>query len=276
MPDIADTIIQVSDHFFGEALREVKSRLASITLHGSHRRFLVSRMGSTGSTWLAKLFNSHPDVFCYHEGVIAKIFPASSYGMEERLSLIKLLAEDSMHGAYAAAGDVGSAGLGYAVATPKGTFSTGLLLRHPARVLNTRLKVFPADRSFTQINEKRLKCVECIWNIDTSGLTEIDRIFLQDACVFAQQIQWLNAVNVVAQIERMNDVEYCRRVARVLTGQDYEDSVLERLMSNRVNSRTHSDGSVRETLDGFTPSQRAWYELMLGDLLPRFGYSLHE
>src|SRR5207244_10635362 len=73
---------------------ELRSRLGSLELNGSHRRFLVNRMGGTGSSWLVKLLNPHPEVFCYHEGVIIRTFPASSYGSEDIISFIRWLALD--------------------------------------------------------------------------------------------------------------------------------------------------------------------------------------
>src|SRR5262245_23316782 len=104
MADVGSRITEVCEHVFGDALREVESRLADLKLCGAHRRFAVARMGSTGSTWLAKLLNSHPDVFGYHEGIITRIAPATSYGSDEVLAFIKVLACDAMHGAYRAAG----------------------------------------------------------------------------------------------------------------------------------------------------------------------------
>ncbi len=57
----------------------LRASLSKLDIRGEHHRFLVNRMGSSGSTWLVKLLNSHPDVFCYHEGVLAQIYPHKSY-----------------------------------------------------------------------------------------------------------------------------------------------------------------------------------------------------
>ena len=138
-------------------VEDLRSRLASLEFNGPHRRFLVNRMGGTGSSWLVKLLNAHPDVFCYHEGVIIRIYPASSYGTEDIISFIRWLAYDDMKGAYEAVGDVGSVWLDHVSSVPKELFTTAMLLRHPARVLNTRLSVFPTDKSFTEISLERLK-----------------------------------------------------------------------------------------------------------------------
>src|SRR2546430_6937875 len=62
----------------------LRAGLSKLDIRGEHHRFLVNRMGSSGSTWLVKLLNSHPDVFCYHEGVLAQIYPQKSYTSEHR------------------------------------------------------------------------------------------------------------------------------------------------------------------------------------------------
>ncbi|PYX07256.1 MAG: hypothetical protein DMG85_11920, partial [Acidobacteria bacterium] len=91
----------------------LRASLSKLDIRGEHHRFLVNRMGSSGSTWLVKLLNSHPDVFCYHEGVLAQIYPLKSYTSEHVVNFIRWLAWDDMHGAYKAIGDVGSSWLGH-------------------------------------------------------------------------------------------------------------------------------------------------------------------
>jgi len=82
----------------------LRASLSKLDIRGEHHRFLVNRMGSSGSTWLVKLLNSHPDVFCYHEGVLAQIYPLKSYTSEHVVNFIRWLAWDDMHGAYKAIG----------------------------------------------------------------------------------------------------------------------------------------------------------------------------
>ncbi len=36
----------------------LRARLSKLDIRGEHHRFLVNRMGSSGSTWLVKLLNS--------------------------------------------------------------------------------------------------------------------------------------------------------------------------------------------------------------------------
>ncbi|PYX15489.1 MAG: hypothetical protein DMG84_11255 [Acidobacteria bacterium] len=77
----------------------LRASLSKLDIRGEHHRFLVNRMGSSGSTWLVKLLNSHPDVFCYHEGVLAQIYPLKSYTSEHVVNFIRWLAWDDMHAA---------------------------------------------------------------------------------------------------------------------------------------------------------------------------------
>jgi hypothetical protein len=272
----ARTLIDTCEALTGHISLDIASKLSELEVSGSHRRFLVQRLGSTGSTWVAKLLNSHPDVFCYHEGVIAKIFPSRSYGNAEILTFIDLIAEDRMHDAYAAVGDVGSTWLQHVTAIPTSKFSTGLLLRHPARLLNTRLNVFPSDQSFTSVSEPAQKCIELIWGIKPSDFSQIDQIFLQDAFFFAGQIRALGRVDVVIHIERMNRPDYCHRVLQSLTGQSYERSTITSLINRPINRRTGRGRSITDILDGFSPKQRSWYEQILGDLIGYLGYSLED
>ena len=274
MADISNLIAEVCEDVSGEISRDIQARLCDLKLSGSHRRFLVSRMGSTGSTWLAKLLNGHPDVFCYHEGVIAKVYPARKYGNDEILAFINLLSTDLMHGAYLATGDVGSTWINHLTALPKNSFFRALLMRHPAKILSTRLKVFPQDRSFTEISERFTQCIQRIWGIDPRKYDEIDRIFLQDAFIFAGQVRWLSQVDLVIQIEKMNDPEYCGRAVHALTGLDYERCLVRAFLDNPINVRTGGHQSIKQTLLSFTAQQRKWYEHMLGDVISRFGYSL--
>ena len=258
-------------------VEDLRSRLASLEFNGPHRRFLVNRMGGTGSSWLVKLLNAHPDVFCYHEGVIIRIYPASSYGTEDIISFIRWLAYDDMKGAYEAVGDVGSVWLDHVSSVPKELFTTAMLLRHPARVLNTRLSVFPTDKSFTEISLERLKRIEQTWGINALERNEMDQIFLQDLYILKKQIDAASSVDIVMQLERMtSDVDYCRDVLTKLTGRFYDHALIEPMLETRVNRRTQSGVSIRNVLDRFTEQQRSWYHLILQDSVSKVGYQLDD
>ena len=248
----------------------LRASLSKLDIRGEHHRFLVNRMGSSGSTWLVKLLNSHPDVFCYHEGVLAQIYPLKSYTSEHVVNFIRWLAWDDMHGAYKAIGDVGSSWLGHIQEVPRNLFTTGMLLRHPARMLNTRLKVFEKDKSFTEIDPSTLRQAEERWGIRARD--EMDQVFLQDLFHIVAQIRAIDTVDVVIHLERMNDVEYCCNILQQLTGIHHEPSVVDLFIHNPVNRRTNTP-SVQAVLQQFSSDQRAWYKVMLDDL-PRCGYAL--
>ena len=249
----------------------LRAGLSKLDIRGEHHRFLVNRMGSSGSTWLVKLLNSHPDVFCYHEGVLAQIYPQKSYTSEHVVNFIRSLAWDDMHGAYKAIGDVGSSWLGHIHAVPRNLFTTGILLRHPARMLNTRLKVFEKDKSFTKIDPSTLRQTEERWGI--KACNEMDQIFVQDLFHIVVQIRAVDTVDVVIQLERMNDVEYCCNILQQLTGIHHEPSVVDLFIHNPVNRRTNTV-SLQAVLQEFSSEQRAWYNAMLKEDLPRCGYAL--
>src|SRR5882672_9899505 len=271
MTGICDRIKSEEKSAPADNVDALRASLSKLDIRGEHHRFLVNRMGSSGSTWLVKLLNSHPDVFCYHEGVLAQIYPLKSYTSEHVVNFIRCLAWDDMHGAYKAIGDVGSSWLGHIHAVPRNLFTTGILMRHPARMLNTRLKVFEKDKSFTKIDPSTLRQTEERWGI--KACNEMDQIFVQDLFHIVMQIRAVDTVDVVIQLERMNDVEYCCNILQQLTGIHHEPSVVDLFIHNPVNRRTNTV-SLQAVLQQFSSEQRAWYKVMLKEDLPRCGYAL--
>jgi hypothetical protein len=278
MPGILGRIKARNKAAAGEQPADLRAQLARLEpeLTGYHRRFLVNRMGSTGSTWLVKLLNSHPDVFCYHEGVLAQAFPATSYSSDDIVRFIHWLIRDDMHGAYRAIGDVGSAWLGHIQALPKGMFTVGVLLRHPARMLNTRLNVYKNDQSFTEIDAVCLRKIEEAWGINAKRRSPMDQIFLQDLFHLCNQISGLRDVEVIIQLERMADVDYCCDILHRLTDLHHERSLVELFLNNPVNRRTARNIPLAEIVNSFTADQRAWYRQALETWLPQYGYALED
>jgi hypothetical protein len=253
-----------------------QSQLESIQLKGSHRRFLVLRMGATGSTWLAKLLNSHPDVCCYHESVLAKVYPASEHGEEDILLVVRYLAENGNHDAYQAMGDVGSIWLSHIAPLRQKGFATALLVRHPAKLLFSRLRLWPDHKPYLPIHPESLDYIHATWGIKASEYSELDQYFLHDALVFASQSQCIKDAGLCIRIEDMSSVDYCSHVVETLTGVRYERKLLEKLIRAPVNQRSgyQPHMTIRDILMEFSATQREWYRLMLGDIAPLFGYSL--
>ena len=187
------------DRLYGSSLRDVKLRLSQLSPSPNCRKFLVNRMGSTGSAWLAKLLNSHPDVFCSHEGVVSRIHPAREYGEEDILEFVESLAAETAHGAYRAIGDVGSVWTGHVAYVS--SFTTAILIRHPARLLATRLRVFPEDQSFAGIPPQSAEILREVWGLDLHSCAPIDQIFLQDLLTFASQSWAFGKIDVLLRIE---------------------------------------------------------------------------
>jgi hypothetical protein len=262
----------ISDSYGLNGSSELSAQADSVEVLGEHRRFVVARMGSTGSTWLAKLLNSHPDVLCTHEQILPKVYPRRSVNLDDLLDLVRAIGWNTHHGAYRAAGDVGSVWLGLAMAL-RGKFTTALLVRHPARLLNTRLKVYPGDQAFTEIEPQSRASIHRIWDIDLERLEVVDRIFVHDLFTFVVQVLAVGKVDYIIRFEDLFRPERCQETLEGLTGVRYESALISRALSSQVNRRT-SAKTVPEIVRSFTPQQREWYRLLLRDVAPRFGYDL--
>ncbi len=249
------------------------TQAANLQLIGNHRRFLVARMGFTGSTWLAKLLNSHPDVMCTHEQVVVRVHPRKSFDAADVWRMVSAIAWNTYNGAYRAAGDVGSIFLGHAMAL-RGKFTTALLMRHPARLLNARLKVYPSYPYFAEIDAESRAAILERWDLDVAQLSKTDARFVCDLFTFATQVQAVGNVDFVIRIEDLRNVDRCHEIARGLTGVEYDTGTILRALSNPVNRHTGA-ASVPEIVGRFTPQQRDWYHTLLRDAAPKFGYDLH-
>lgn len=271
---IYERITTVVERVFARQLSNIAARLSNLKVNGDFRRFVVNRMGSTGSTWLAKLLNSHRDVYCSQEGVVTRVYPATQCTGDDVLRFIEYFAWDTKHEAYQAVGDVGSVWAGHLECLPM--FSTAVLVRHSARLLNTRLKVYPRDQSFSAIPTESRVCIQEIWGIDLDDYQPIDQIFLHDVFTFASQIRFLGDADLVIRIEDMPDVECCQKTLKALTGLDYDRALVEHAIRNHVNCRTDGPAEISEIVAEFSPRQREWYRTMLSEIVPHFGYQLFE
>jgi hypothetical protein len=269
-------IISTIDRVHAQALSEAASRLSGLTFSGTARRFLVCRMGSTGSTWLAKLLNSHPEVRCSHEGYLVVAYPMApaECGHEEVLKFIEYFAWEGGHDAYQVLGDVGSVWLGHLPHLRSAT--TGLLLRHPARVLRTRQFAYSGEQPPPPIPAQSRECIREIWDIDTDIHDPFDQLFLHDAFTYASHVWGLGSVDVLIRLEEMRNPERCHAMLAALTGLTYSPELVELAVNRPVHQRTAGGLSIREIVAGFSARQRDWYRLMLGEVAPGLGYSLFD
>ncbi len=265
-------LVSYIDRELAPGRRRLEARWQHFGASANCHKFLVNRMGSTGSTWLARLLNSHPDVFCSHEGVVSRVHPAREYGEDAILRFIDSLHAETGHGAYRAIGDVGSIWMNHACTLP--CFTTAMLIRHPARILYTRLQVFPEDQSFSRIPEGLARMLQAVWGIDLYAHKPIDQIFLNDLAVFASQVWAIGKVNLWMRIEDMMDVHQCQRAFEQLTGVHYAPSLIMNASHNRVNVRTNPRLGIRDIVGRFSRRQRNWYGELLADAAGSFGYSL--
>jgi hypothetical protein len=274
MTNAVSDISTVVDEIWAPSRESYFPRLTGLAPQGKARRFVLSRMGSTGSTWLAKLVNAHPDVLCSHEGIIGYVYPSKNYGIADVVTFLEYLAWDTKHDAYAAIGDVGSVGSEILRALP---ITKGILTRHPARILATRLKVFPSDQSYSEIPAATAVGLGKLWQIDIESAGPLDRIFLHDLWCFASQLPAAGDVDVVIQIERMNDISYCLGSLRALTGVDYSYDTVNQSLIRRENERSgKTERTISEIVDGFSDDQQTWYNLILRDVIGHFGYNLYD
>jgi hypothetical protein len=265
-------ISSVFDRVYAPARAEAELRLSNLRIVGNIKRFIICRMGSTGSTWFVKLLNAHPEVHCSLEGMLAQLYPSDQFTPHDVLRFIEYFAWDAQHEAYRVLGDVGSVLRYHLACLPE--FTTALLVRHPARILNTRLTVYPNDQSFSAIPAESRTCIKELWNIDLHDYEPIDQIFLHDTWTFATQFCVMDQADLVIRLEDLQEVENCLKTLHSLTGLDYSRTLVEEAALKRVNRRTHGDRSISQIVAGFTARQRDWYRLMLTDVVPSFGYDL--
>lgn len=274
---ILKNILEKNSLIFNDLVSEIGIKLKDLTRYGNHRLFLVARMGSTGSTWLAKLLNSHPEVFCEHEGVLQKIYPKLNYGSDEIIQYIQTIAHDTHHNAYKASGDVGSIWLFHAIKLPKELFTAGLLIRHPARVLYT--KIYTAKTATTVFNFKKIESkveesIKEIWGIDPSDFDDIDRLYLRNAHLWVRQIARASEVDVLIKIEEMNDLNYTYDILYRLTGVEYDNHLIENMANKGENVRSNQPESLKKLMAEFSPRQREWYRTIVHDIAEYIGYTV--
>jgi len=249
--------------------------LAETQINGNHRRFFVCRLGQTGSTWLAKLINSHPEVLCLHEAILFKIHPKFSYSLEDQYDLIRWYCADTQHRAYSALGEIGSLDLNLAIKLPREIFTIGLLLRHPANQLFTRLGTAKEDLRVFEIDEKKLRIEYFLkekFGIHASKYESEDRLFLRMAWMWKKKLEGSKDVDCILKVEEFNNLDYAQETLLKLTGVHYEPSFLERAIDKKENVRAKKVETPREAFNQFTPQQQEWYKLMVNELAEEIGY----
>lgn len=256
-----------------------REELAKLRPADDNKRFFVVSMGYTGSTWLAKLLNSHRDIFCSHEDILRMVYPAKSYQREDQLRFIAALAASGMHGAYKAIGDVGSIWLGTAAALPKEHFTRGILIRHPARVLRSTLAVAesqPSNTNWQVVREEttRARRIQELFGLRLSDFEGLDRMALWFAAGWVLQVRALDRVGVVIKIEEMRKQRYAREKLLALTGVKYDRALIARANRRREDVQASQPGvqSIKEILNGFSLAQQRIYDQVVREVAEQVGY----
>ncbi len=255
----------------------VESTFSDLVVQGTHRRFVVCRMGQTGSAWLSKLLNSHPDVYCEHESIISKIYPKAHPVREDQINFVKWMAHDTKHYAYQAVGDIGSLDMDLALELPREHFTVGLLLRHPVMQIQTRLNDLqesPPDPD----NDDNLRQMEAyineVFGIDPSQYDLTDRLFLIVSWLWYCQMQNAREVNCVLRIEDIAQVKSAQESLLQLTGLEYDSQIIKNVMKSSDDHLIVTAESTKDAFNQFSDRQRQWYKKMIHDFAEKIGYTL--
>lgn len=244
---------------------------------GGPRRFFVSRLGGTGSTWLAKTLNSHPDVFCGHEIVLWFVHPRKTFDVHDHYRFVECVARDNLHGAYVAAGHVGSTWLGQQIVFPK-TWTTGYLVRHPLRTLNSVFNHVRAGGGvFPSVGKHEWDSISRVFGVDCSRLDPADLFFLHQADTWARAallVKYFGAAKSVLRLEDLNDFDRLRQALTDLTGVSYADHLIERALAATENAREQPSITLEQIFQRFTEQQRAWFVDYLAPFAALLGYEI--
>lgn len=247
-----------------------KEFFASLPVDKNCAKFFVNRMGFTGSTWLGKLLNSHPDVMCYHEGVMQHAFPSRGYGESDILNYLRFIASFSDHGAYKAVGDVGSTWIGHVLDVPPELFNAVTLIRHPIPMLARRLRMIRrGEGTVTGIN---LDLLIDIFKLNPIEFSQEDLIFLNDLIHWIMTIVFIDSSKII-HFEDLLDIGNAKSVCKRLTGLDFDDSLVLRAIDTRVNVSNEAKlDNLEQFNTTFSDLQKIWYLELLAPFAIQVGY----
>jgi hypothetical protein len=241
-----------------DAIDQYAGRYAALEDRNGPRRFFVSRLGGSGSTWLAKVLNAHPDVFCTHEGILSRLDPRQPVDIHEHFRFVERVASNAMHGAYAAIGDVGSTWVGQQHLFPP-SWRSGFLIRHPVRTLDSLMSHVSAPNAVPEVAPDDRERIAAVFEVDCIDLDPLDLYFHHHAaswtCAMLHAYQ-LGGASVVLRLEQLSDLKTLARVLLYLTGVAYSDVILAPLLGARVNARESEDLPLHAIVSRFTNTQQ--------------------
>lgn len=250
--------------------------LSETQINGSHRRFFLCRLGQSGSTWFAKLLNSHPDVFCSHERILSKIHPKTAASLEDQHHLIQWFAFDSQHETYRAVGDIGSIDLSLALELPRDKFTIGLLVSHPAcqviaHLQSTNLESYDPNQDQNQLQmETEIKNV---FGIEAVNFPTADRVFLSICWLWYCILQNIHEVDYTLKLEDLFQIQPAQQALEALTGVKYDPQLIQHSLTGEERSLAGNVESPSIFFDK-RPQQRHWYKAMVHPLAEQLGYTI--
>jgi len=277
---------QEQSHNENRTTPSLDSFWSSFEYRGLQQRFFVCRLGSTGSAYLAKLIGAHPEVYCSHEGILAnRPFSAVRQTEEEQQAFLTYLCADAMHHAYKATGDVGSAWLAYLRLAPKycpvgnagPLLRTGILHRHPLRVLKTQLHIaarepvsLPTDATKIMSEYFGTNGIDCdLKSVNDSA----NRNFIWTCYQWRECAIHGGSLDVQIHVERLNDLNYAQEKLCALTGVEYSATLLSPLIGKVVNTRTGEVEPIDAIYANLPQSYQHWYRVIVDDVADSIGYS---
>lgn len=264
------------------------------------KTFFVASFGRSGTVWLAKALNAHPDVLAFHEGVMQQIFPRPWHtaGVAETANWFKTLlamghTQVGWH-AYAALGDLNSFGGFHRTEPWSNEIFTWrsrlalldvvgdrgfLLLRQPLAALESkRVMLEPLLSLYTPVAgtyvQKLVQLNPLLQAVARSMSSPQDAVFL----MLCLHLRWVLKLPLPAvQLERVSrSPQELVAFAQQLTGVTYSEEILAARMSVKENESASGAAVVRDPESIWNRWPAAWreaYAVTCGGLSQIHGYS---
>lgn len=191
--------------------------------HLPTRLFALVSWGCAATTWIAKVLNSHPDVFCAHAANISWMhFGGPNSRRLDGLDYLLLLAE--MGNGYIAAGDVHGISrdcIPHLRASFGESFSAAVLVRDPLPRLNSQMALFRRYKDFS------------VWD-----LSYTDEIIRSKGILLPQKDEehkmFVHAANMLNAILQEKDLGTVYRMEDLVSSPDVLCCLAEELTGGQV------------------------------------------
>lgn len=247
-------------------------------------RYVILTVGHSGSCWVAKMLNSHREVFCSHEALYQTIYPERwrlcdiEKNRRAELALIDYLTfGTAIKGCYKAYGDVGSLYLpeSWDYARKKG-LKVAMLIRHPIFIAQSQLICsrnigeFTVDWTYYD-RVWKLKFVEYVQK-------ELNKDELELICTL---LRWKEIVLIEFPKFKIEDlsssIDYFKTFFEYVTGIHLSCQETEALLiKEKVNShRKDNCSTVEDIFNGWSDNVQELYVKHIANLAEKFTYRLN-